>query len=434
MRKLFGTDGIRGRAGDDLTADLVADVGRALATFIREQDGVDRPRIVIGRDTRVSGPELEAAFVDGFCSSGGDAMTTEVMPTAGIAYLTSSLGTDAGVVISASHNPPEDNGIKLFGRGGWKLPIASEAAIETLVRDGVGTTSRGRVEALDDGAEMYIEHLARAVPAKLGSLDVVIDCGNGAASAIAPAVLDRLGAKTEFLHCEGNGAAINDGGGALHPDVAAAHARARSCAGLSFDGDADRVLMSDEEGRLVDGDAIIALLAKSFDVQAIAVTVMANQALREWCAAEGIEVVETPVGDRHVLEAMRERGLVLGGEQSGHILCLGESTTGDGILTGVHVLDLIARSGKRLADLVPFRPFPQVMVNVKTNGARGGLDAAGVRDAIEQAERKLGEHGRVLVRPSGTEPLVRVMVEAQDEALATELAEIVAAAVSQELG
>ena len=433
MRKLFGTDGIRGRAGRDLTAELAQAVGRALAALLAEQ-GIVRPRIVIGRDTRVSGPELEAAFVEGFASRGGNVLTTEVMPTAGIAYLTSAVGTDAGVVISASHNPPQDNGIKIFGGGGWKLPLGAEQAIEQLVHEGVDATTRGTIEALEDGAERYTSHLTSSVRSDLSGSRIALDCANGAACAIAPEVFERLGVTLDALHCEGDGSKINDGGGALHPDVVAREAKRQSCVGITLDGDADRVLLADENGRLVDGDAIIALLAKFFGAGRVAVTVMANQALREWCAAEGIEIVETPVGDRHVLEAMRANSIVVGGEQSGHIVCLDHATTGDGILTGLQVLDHVASKGARLADLVPFVPFPQVLVNVRTNGSSGALDAAGVRDAIAGAERALGPHGRVLVRPSGTEPLVRVMVEASDEALATELADVVAGAVRKEVG
>jgi phosphoglucosamine mutase len=356
------------------------------------------------------------------------------MPTAGIAYLTAELGTDAGVVISASHNPPHDNGIKIFGRGGWKLPLAAERTIESLVHDGVDATQRGIVEVLQDGAERYISHLTSSVRSDLSGSKVAVDCANGAACAIAPPTFERLGVSTHAVHCDGDGAKINDGGGALHPDVVAEEAKRHACIGITYDGDADRVLMSDENGRLVDGDAIIALLATFFGAKRVAVTVMANQALREWCAAQGIAIVETPVGDRHVLEAMRGGDIVVGGEQSGHILCLDHATTGDGILTGLQVLDYVASKGARLADLIPFEPFPQVLVNVRTNGSSGALDAAAVRDAIADAERTLGPRGRVLVRPSGTEPLVRVMVEAPDEALASELADVVAGAVRNEVG
>jgi len=436
MRKLFGTDGIRGTAGADLSSGLVADVGSALAAALRGAEmgaPAPHPRIVIGRDTRTSGPELEQAFVDGFTSRGGDVFFTGVIPTPGIAYLTDALSTDAGVVISASHNPPQDNGIKIFGRGGWKLPLRAERAIEALVHSGAGPAERGSIKNYDEGVERYISHLLSSVHGDLAGLPIVIDCGNGAACSVAPVVFERLGADVGPLHCEGDGAKINDGGGALHLDVVAAEAKKRSAIGLTFDGDADRVLLSDEQGRLIDGDAIIALLAKFFDVDAIAVTVMANQALREWCADEGIKIVETPVGDRHVLEAMREGGLVLGGEQSGHIVCLDHATTGDGILTGLKILDLVASRGTKLSELVPFEPFPQVLVNVRGAGSNGALDAAGVREAIAAAERTLGPHGRVLVRPSGTEPLIRVMVEAQDETLASETADLIAAAVSKEM-
>ncbi len=436
MRKLFGTDGIRGTAEKDLTTDLVRDVGRALALAIGRGDlgpPSTAPSVVIGRDTRTSGPLLEEAFVDGFTSAGGDVRLAGVLPTAGIAYLTASRGTDAGVVISASHNPPQDNGIKIFGSGGWKLPTETERAIESLVGEGAPSTRTGTIEHLErDAVNDYIDHLVASVEADVHGVHAVVDCANGAACAVAPESFKRLGVEADALHCEGDGNVINEGCGALHPEVITAEAKKRGCVGLTFDGDADRVLVADETGRLVDGDAIVALLAKYFGADAIAVTVMANQALREWCAEEGIRIVETPVGDRHVLQAMREGGLVLGGEQSGHIIALDHSTTGDGILTGLKILDLVASHGGRLADLVPFEPFPQVLTNVRGDHIKDALDASAVRDAIAQAEAKLGPHGRVLVRASGTEPLVRVMVEATDEGVASELADFIADVIRKE--
>jgi phosphoglucosamine mutase len=435
MRKLFGTDGIRGTTSKDLTSDLVRDVGCALAVGIARGDLGDasaKPRVVIGRDTRISGPDLEEAFVDGFTSGGGDVLLAGIVPTAGVAYLTASMGTDAGVVISASHNPPDDNGIKIFGPGGWKLPVTTERAIEALVGGDGASSVRGSVESVPDATDDYIGHLVSSVDADVSGIRLVADCANGAACAVAPEAFRRLGVESDALHCEGNGRIINEGCGALHPEVVCAEAKQRAEIGLTFDGDADRVLISDESGRLVDGDAIVALLAKYFDADTIAVTVMANQALREWCAEEGIRIVETPVGDRHVLEAMREQGLRLGGEQSGHIIALDHTTTGDGILTGLKVLDLVASHGRRLADIVPFEPFPQVLTNVRGDHAKDALDSHALRDAIAQAEAKLGPHGRVLVRPSGTEPLVRVMVEASDATVAEELADFIAEVIRKE--
>ncbi|MGH2759191.1 MAG: phosphoglucosamine mutase [Actinomycetota bacterium] len=441
MSKLFGTDGIRGTAGTDLTTELVAEVGRALVSACREGalgTPAAHPRIVVGRDTRVSGPDLEGAFVAGVCSAGGDALVGGVLPTAGVAYLTAELGSDAGVVVSASHNPPADNGIKFFGPGGWKLSPEAEAAIDA----GVGSTStsdrRGTAEALSGAATMYLDHLTGAGRADLTGLRVVIDCANGAASSFAPAAFERLGATVRALNAEGDGSRINEGCGALHPEVVAEAAERDGAIGLTLDGDADRALLADETGTVVDGDGIIATLAARMRSEGalpgngVVVTVMSNQALRRWCAENGIVLVETPVGDRYVLGAMREHGYVLGGEQAGHVARLDQMTTGDGILIGLDVCGVVARNGGRLADIVPFRSMPQVLVNVPTARGNGVHDEEAVRAAIAEAERRLGSDGRVLVRPSGTEPLVRVMVEAPDRGLAGRLAEYVAEAVKRE--
>lgn len=441
MGKLFGTDGIRGTVGDDLTTDLVAEVGRALSVACRE--GVlgpvaERPRVIVGRDTRVSGPAIEEALVEGLTSGGGDVLLAGIMPTAGVAYLTATMDADAGVVISASHNPPHHNGVKIFGPGGWKPAFEAEEHIEQLV----GTSSvgdRGRVLPIDKAADQYLDHLTRDGRADLSGLRVVIDCANGAASDFAPVAFERLGATVHRLNADGDGARINEACGALHPDAVADVAKSEDSIGITLDGDADRVLLADETGAIIDGDGIIAILADSMRADgvltgnAMVVTVMSNQALRRWCDREAIRIVETPVGDRHVLGALREHGLVLGGEQAGHIARLDQMTTGDGILIGLDVCGSVAARGGRLADVVPFRSLPQVMVNVPASNSNGIDGSDAVRAAVADAERHLGPDGRVLVRASGTEPLVRVMVEAPDEAMAGTLAERVAAAVRREV-
>jgi phosphoglucosamine mutase len=438
MGTLFGTDGIRGTAGADLTTDLVTEVGRALAAASRGGAlgaASDRPRIVVGRDTRTSGPGFEQALVEGLTSAGADALLVGILPTPGVAYLTKTYGADAGVVISASHNPPKDNGIKFFGPGGWKLSAEAEQAIEGLVGTAVAGGT-GSADRISDAVETYIDHLTRDGRADLSGLEVVIDCANGAASHVAPVAFERLGARVHALNPDGDGARINEGCGALHPDVVASVSKTKDAIGITLDGDADRVLLADEAGTIVDGDAIIAILAQRMreqgrlDGDAVVVTVMSNQALRTWCAAEGIGLVETPVGDRYVLNALRERRLVLGGEQAGHVARLDQMTTGDGILIGLDVCGIVASRGGRLEDVVPFRPLPQVLVNVRA--ANGADTSEGVRAAVAEAERRLGDGGRVLVRPSGTEPLVRVMVEATDRELAGRLAEEVAEAVRRE--
>ena len=450
MRKLFGTDGIRGRFGVDLTSDLARDVGRAVAVWsgkgspgslsaARSAPLVVGPRIVIGRDTRVSGPELEGAFIEGAVGAGAEVYSGGILPTAAVAYLMTLLDADAGIVISASHNPPEDNGIKFFGKGGWKLSEAEERTIEALIAGDENGSSIGVASELPEALDSYIAHLASIATHNARGLRVVTDCANGAASPVVPDLMQAVGIDAISTFASLDGALINDGCGALHPNVVAEASKREGAIGLTFDGDADRVLLADEHGRLVDGDQIIAVLAQELRAEgklpgdAIVATVMANQALRRWCEEENIKLIETPVGDRHVLEAMRDRDLVVGGEQSGHIIRLDSATTGDGILAGLGVLDAVAASGKTLADLVPFQPFPQVMVNVRTTQRDAITTNDTVRNAIEHAEAQLGSDGRVLIRPSGTEPLIRVMVEAPEEAAAAEIADTLADIVCREL-
>lgn len=432
MRKLFGTDGIRGTVDVDLTTDLVADVGRALAAACRDGvlgERVDRPRIVIGRDTRPSGERLEGALITGLLRGGADAVSGGVLPTAAVAYLVHATEASAGVVVSASHNPPGDNGIKIFGPGGWKLDLEAEAAVEELVGS-APDAQPGSVVPLPDALARYVDHLVEG-GRDLHGLRVVVDCANGAAFRAGPEALRRLGADVTAINADDDGRYINDGCGALHAHVVADRARESGAVGVTFDGDADRVLFSDEEGHIVDGDGTLAVVATRMRASgrlrghALVATVMANQALRRWCADEGIELVETSVGDRHVLEMMRAKSLVLGGEQSGHVIVGDRTTTGDGILTAIELLEALAERGGRLGDIVPFRPIPQVLVNVATNGGRVSSGPR-LREAIERAQRKLGAEGRILVRRSGTEPVVRVMVEAPDHDLASGVAEEVA--------
>jgi phosphoglucosamine mutase len=435
MGNLFGTDGIRGNADHSLTPDLVREVGRAVAVWAGAG-----ARIILGRDTRVSGPALEESFVDGACSAGADVLLGGVLPTAAVAYLTTLLDGDAGIVISASHNPPSDNGIKFFSRGGWKLNTETESTIEALVGSDESGSGEGGVHEIPEAVDSYIAHIDAVASHNVRGLRVVVDCANGAASAVAPEALRRIGVDVTAINDSLDGSLINEGCGALHPEVITNASKEVGAIGLTFDGDADRVLLSDENGRLVDGDAILAIMAKELKDEgrlasdAIVATVMANQALRRWCESEGIKIVETPVGDRHVLEALRHHDLVLGGEQSGHIIRLDQATTGDGILAGIAVLDAVAATGRPLSDLVPFEPFPQVLVNVETKDREQTEASEVVRSAVADAERRLGPDGRVLVRPSGTEPLVRVMVEAPEASLAKEIAEQVAGVVREQAG
>jgi phosphoglucosamine mutase len=439
MGRHFGTDGIRGVADVDLTAELAVAVGRAVGVACSDGTlGSSRhPRVVVGRDTRPSGPMLEAAVVAGLCSGGADVALAGVIPTPGVAFLVGDLGADAGVVISASHNPAADNGIKVFGTAGWKLDPATEDVLESLIDRAAPRGAPGRFEALDDGLDRYVAHLVDSVAEDLKGMRVVVDCARGAAFEAAPLALRRAGLDVTAIHASPDGRRINEGCGATVPDVVAA--AAKGAIGLALDGDADRVLASDEDGRIVDGDAIIAMLATDarrhgqLPGDAIAVTVMANQSLRTWASARGVTLVETPVGDRHVLAAMREGGLVLGGEQSGHVIRLQHATTGDGILTALGLLDAVAATGGRLADAVPFRPLPQSLLNVAVRGRDGLKGATAVWDEVGRAEWELGAAGRVLVRASGTEPLVRVMVEAPSQHDADEIARRIAAVVAREL-
>ncbi|MGZ4592584.1 MAG: phosphoglucosamine mutase [Actinomycetes bacterium] len=446
MGRFFGTDGVRGLANDFVTAELALDLSVAAAHVLGDVGAFDghRPVAVVGRDPRASGEFLSAAVVAGLASAGVDVLDVGVIPTPGVAFLTDTTGADLGVVLSASHNPMADNGIKFFARGGHKLPDDIEDAIEQRMREHwqrpIGAAV-GRVLRRDDLHESYAQHLLDSLPNRLDGLKVVVDCAHGAASSIAPDVLRRAGAEVVAIGCEPDGLNINDGVGSTHlGPLQAAVLQHGADVGIAHDGDADRCLAVDASGAVVDGDEILAVLALSLREagrladDTVVVTVMSNLGFRIAMQREGIAVVETAVGDRYVLEAMRDGGFSLGGEQSGHVLLLDEATTGDGVLTALHLLARMAAVGKPLAELVAVMDrLPQVMVNVKgVDKARAGR-CAPLLAAVAEAEAELGEAGRVLLRPSGTEPLVRVMVEAPTHDVAQATADRLAAVVQAEL-
>ena len=425
MPALFGTDGIRGVANRDVTPGLAFSLGRAAVEAL---GAGERPRIAIGRDTRVSGPMLQAALSAGVCSAGGDVVRLGVVPTPAVSFLTPLLGAAAGVVISASHNPPEDNGIKFFSGEGVKLADDVEGRIEELVM-GADEGARpkgaavGNIEDVPDAAERYLAHLLEAADGTLEGMHLVVDCCHGAAYRLGPEALRRLGARVDVLHGEPEGMRINVGSGATHPDVVAAAVVERGAdAGVAFDGDADRALFAAADGSIIDGDQVIVACALALQASGrleggrVVVTVMSNLGLRRALEEAGIEVVETRVGDRYVMEAMQETGASLGGEQSGHIVFREHAGTGDGILTAVRFLSLASGSGAAVAELAAsMRRFPQVLENVRVPDARSAAAAPAVEEAVRRATDALGSSGRVLVRASGTEPLVRVMVEAEGE-------------------
>jgi phosphoglucosamine mutase len=435
----FGTDGVRGVALEELTTELVEALGRAAARTFRPD------RCAVVRDTRVSGPVLEGALAAGLAAEGVDVALLGVAPTPAAAWLSAADGV-LGAVISASHNPYTDNGVKLFAPGGRKLSDQEEEALEAqldrILRGGAGEPAARPGTVVEDaaGVERWEASLLDSLGGRrLEGLRVVVDTAHGAASAVAPEVLRALGAEVEVLHAEPDGTNINAGCGSTHPQaLQAAVVRSGADLGLALDGDADRALAVDAAGRLIDGDQIIAITAIDRHERgllaggAVVVTVMANLGFRTGMAAHGIEVVEVPVGDRYVLQALAERGLQLGGEQSGHVIFGDVATTGDGLLTGLQVCDVVVRTGRPLAELADaaMTRLPQVLHNVRVQ--RPGAEvAAEVAHEVATASAALGATGRVLLRPSGTEPLVRVMVEAptleQAEAVAADLAAAVAA-------
>ena len=443
MARLFGTDGVRGLANADLTPELAMSVAVAAARTLVESDSSHQPLAIVGRDPRASGEMLEAAVVAGLTSAGANVVRVGVLPTPAVAYLVGQANADLGVMLSASHNPMPDNGVKLFAAGGQKLPDELEERIETAVADGHGLQGRptgagiGRVHDLLDGAEHYVKHLVGSVPHRLDGLRVVIDCANGAASDVGPAAYEEAGAEVIAIHGEPDGLNINDNCGSTHLDaVREAVLQNGADLGIAHDGDADRCLAVTASGDVVDGDQIMAILALAMrdagtlTANTLVATVMSNLGLRLAMQREGIRLVETKVGDRYVLEELAAGGFALGGEQSGHVVMPSFATTGDGVLTGLHLMATMAASGKSLADLASVvHTLPQVLINVKVGDRAAAAGSPGVALAVTAAEQELGESGRVLLRPSGTEPLVRVMVEAGTEEQARTVAERIAAEV-----
>lgn len=429
--KLFGTDGIRGVANDTLRPELALAVGRAAARVL------GGGTFLLGRDTRVSGPMLEAALVAGLCSAGARVLRAGILPTPAVAYLVGEVRANAGVVVSASHNPIEDNGIKFFGPDGRKLPDSVEARVEAvLAHDGPRPTGVdvGEVEDFPEAQELYLRHLLRYGPPVRG-LRVVVDCAFGAAYRLAPRLWEALGASVVALHAEPDGSKINVGCGSTHPAVLQqAVVQHRAHVGFAHDGDADRVVAVDESGAVVDGDLILAACARhlhargQLDPPVVVVTVMTNLGVERALQGEGIRVERAPVGDRYVLERMEELGAVLGGEQSGHVIFRHLATTGDGLLTALQLVRVMQESGRSLAELVAGIPrYPQVLVNVPVRSRQRLLQDPAVRQRVDLAHRALGNDGRVLVRASGTEPVVRVMVEHEDADRARTMAEELAA-------
>jgi len=441
-RTIFGTDGVRGTANTHpMTADMALRLGAAAGRFFR-RDGPGIHRVVIGKDTRLSGYMFESALTAGFTSTGMNVLLLGPVPTPAVGFLTQSMRADVGVMISASHNPHHDNGIKFFGPDGFKLSDEAEAEIETILAGDVQPAKAeniGRAKRIDDGRFRYQERVKSTFPAelRLDGLKVVIDCANGAAYKAAPEVLWELGAEIIPVGVAPDGTNINLGCGSTSTDLAAQTIRETGAdVGLSLDGDADRIMILDETGAVADGDQLMALLAARWaDEQrlkgsTLVATVMSNLGLERFLGSREIDLHRTKVGDRYVVEAMRQHGFNMGGEQSGHIVLTDYATTGDGLVAGLQFLAEMARTGKRASDLVrSFDPVPQLLKNVRYAADKAPLDEASVQAAIADAEARLEGTGRVLIRKSGTEPLIRVMAECEDEGLLTEAVDSIVAEV-----
>jgi phosphoglucosamine mutase len=432
-RKLFGTDGVRGEAGSFLSAELATALGRATTASLEAQ----RPQVLIVRDTRESGPMLESALAAGIAAAGGDALLAGVLPTPAAAILVRRLGLDLAAVVSASHNPFQDNGIKFFDSRGVKLADEVEARIEALIDQAPAAEQPGHVRELNGGLDDYLRELEAAFPLDLSGRKVVLDCANGATYRAAPAIFERLGAEVELVGVEPDGRNINAGCGSTHVEALAERLAASEAeVGFAFDGDGDRVLAADGSGRVHDGDELIALAAKGMAARGelrggVVVTVMSNYGFHRAMEEAGIEVAVTQVGDRYVIDEMGKRGWLLGGEQSGHIIASDFVATGDGIAAALMTMRELGE--RRLEDAVPMEKLPQVLVNVKVADREAIEDAAAVWAAVERENEALGGRGRVLLRPSGTEPLVRVMAEAPSAEEAEAVCERLAGLVREEL-
>lgn len=441
-RKLFGTDGVRGQANTyPMTAEMALRMGAAAGRYFR-RDGSAAHRVVIGKDTRLSGYMIENALTAGFTSTGMNVLLLGPVPTPAVGMLTPSMRADVGVMISASHNPAIDNGIKFFGPDGFKLDDAVEAEIETMTLEGVEASQAaniGRAKRIDDGRFRYLERVKSTFPSelRLDGLKVVIDCANGAAYKAAPEVLWELGAEVVPLGVSPDGLNINLGCGSTQPEAAAAKIREVGAhVGICLDGDADRVILLDENGAVADGDQIMALFANRWAEEGrlkggtLAATVMSNLGLERFLDARGVKLHRTAVGDRYVVEAMRANGLNLGGEQSGHIVMTDYATTGDGLIAGLQFLAEMVRTGQPASALArSFETVPQLLQNVRHQLGETPLEVPAVQAAIAEGEARLNGAGRLLIRRSGTEPLIRVMAEAEDEALMRSVVEDIVGAV-----
>ena len=442
MSKLFGTDGVRGIANSELTPELTFNLGRAGATFLKGRS----KRIVVGRDTRLSGDLLESSLMSGICSSGCVSVNLGILPTPAVAFLTRQLGADGGVVISASHNPAEYNGIKFFDRNGIKLKEEEEEKVEELMDDNILDRPTGKeIGTIIDGSssiERYVNHVVDTIYGDLKGIKVAIDCANGAAYKVAPEILSELGAEVMTFSAEPNGVNINDGCGSTNVGYLANIVKTHDVdVGFAFDGDADRVIAIDERGAFVDGDFIMAICVahlKELDLlspNAMVTTVMTNIGLDRCMESKGIEIIKTPVGDRFVLQEMIEDKIQVGGEQSGHVIFLNHNTTGDGIITALQLLSVIRDKEQPLSELAKVMTrYPQSLKNVMVEKEKKALvESKSVKNAIIESEKALGGDGRVLVRPSGTEPLIRVMVEAKSEELAQSLANDIVSAIEKNI-
>ena len=442
MRKYFGTDGIRGIAGESLTADLSFKVGKALGKLLTEKK--DHPKVVIGRDTRISCDMIEHALTAGLTSTGVNVMTVGTIPTPAIAYLTKTIETDSGIMISASHNPYQDNGIKIFGPDGFKLTDEQELEIESLIDNSEQIKNAsfekiGKVYGGNELTQKYIQHIKQSITGDLSDIKIALDCANGATTGVAPFIFGDLEADIETIGCQPNGININDNVGSTKIETISEFVKENNVdVGFAFDGDGDRVLAVDAEGNVVDGDKIMFILAKHLKEQGelkdnmVVSTVMSNIGFYKAIEENGLQSVKTAVGDRYVVEEMRNNDYSLGGEQSGHIILMNYATTGDGILTAVKLADIIKTSGKSLEELAgEVSIYPQKLVNIKVIDKKSAMEDVEILAECEKVEKELEGNGRILLRASGTENLIRVMVEASSDELTDKYCEQVAKIVRE---
>ena len=442
MRKYFGTDGIRGIAGESLTADLSFKVGKALGKLLTEKK--EHPKVVIGRDTRISCDMIEQALTAGLTSTGVNVMTVGTIPTPAIAYLTKTIETDSGIMISASHNPYQDNGIKIFGPDGFKLTDEQELEIESLIDNSeqIKNASFEKIGKLYGGSELsqkYVQHIKQSISGDLSNIKIALDCANGATTGVAPYIFGDLEADIETIGCQPNGININDNVGSTKIDTISAFVKENNVdVGFAFDGDGDRVLAVDANGNIVDGDKIMFILAKHLKEQGelkdnmVVSTVMSNIGFYKAIEENGLQSVKTAVGDRYVVEEMRNNNYSLGGEQSGHIILMNYATTGDGILTAVKLANIIKSTGKSLEELASeVSIYPQKLVNIKVIDKKAAMEDSEILAECEKVEKELEGNGRILLRASGTENLIRVMVEASSDELTDKYCEQVAKIVQE---